>query len=235
MKLLIDIGNTSAKLVVSDGGEFVRFEHKAEPWSAVVKRIVEGFAIDEAVVSTVVGEDDELAEVLREFSLPCRYITPKTPCRHKALRGVPDTYGADRIAADYGAMAQDLNRTILVVDAGTCITYDLISSDGCFLGGVISPGVQLRLNAMHDYTAKLPLVKAEKCAPLVSDNTEGNLMSGAVNGARMEIVGFVKKIHEQYPDLHVFITGGDALDVSGETECETTYDPFLVFKGLDSI
>ena len=151
------------------------------------------------------------------------------------LQGIPETYGIDRLAADYGAVAQDLNSTILVIDAGTCITYDLISSDGRFLGGVISPGVQLRLNAMHDYTAKLPLAKAEKEALLLSDNTIGNLMSGAVNGARMEIAGFVSKLSETYADLHVFVTGGDGLDLSADVQCKVTYDPHLVFKGLDSI
>lgn len=235
MKILLDIGNTSAKLVVSDNGDFVHFERKSEPWRDVLHRLARTCKIDEAVVSTVVGDDLELVEALRDLSVPCRYISCDTPCRSKTLQDIPETYGADRLAADYGAVAQDLNSTILVIDAGTCITYDLISSDGRFLGGVISPGIQLRLNAMHDYTAKLPLAKAEKEAPLLSDNTIGNLMSGAVNGARMEIAGFVSKLSETYADLHVFVTGGDGLDLSADVQCKATYDPHLVFKGLDSI
>ena len=235
MKILVDIGNTSAKLVVSDNGDFVHFEHKSEPWRDLLRRLAVSYKLDEAVVSTVVGDDLELVEALRDLSVPCRYISCDTPCRSKTLQGIPETYGADRLAADYGAVAQDLNSTILVIDAGTCITYDLISSDGRFLGGVISPGIQLRLNAMHDYTAKLPLVKAVKEAPLLSDNTIGNLMSGAVNGARMEIAGFVSKLSETYADLHVFVTGGDGLDLSADVQCKVTYDPYLVFKGLDSI
>ena len=235
MKILVDIGNTSAKLVVSDNGDFVHFEHKSEPWRDLLRRLAVSYKLDEAVVSTVVGDDIELVEALRDLSVPCRCINRDTPCRSKTLQGIPETYGADRLAADYGAVAQDLSSTILVIDAGTCITYDLISSDGRFLGGAISPGVQLRLNAMHDYTAKLPLVKAVRETPILSDNTEGNLMSGAVNGARMEMAGFVNKLSKAYADLHVFVTGGDGLDLSSDVQCMATYDPYLVFKGLDSI
>ena len=180
-------------------------------------------------------EDGELQEALAQLEVPVQWLTPSVPCPVKPVWNVPPTYGADRWAADIGAIAQDPDHTLLIIDAGTCITYDLFSADGRLLGGAISPGVQLRLNAMHEHTALLPQIEAEKEAVLLGYDTRTHMLSAAVNGARFEIEGYIRQLLLAYPDLHVFITGGNTFDFSADITCPVTHDPYLVFKGLAAL
>ena len=244
MKLLIDIGNTSAKLAVMDT-DIVHFERCKEmarnrpahglAWKNIFTRLMTTFPIMDVRLSTVAGEDTELKEALDALDVPVMWLTPSVPCPVKDVVGVPATYGADRWAADIGAIAQDPDHTLLIIDAGTCITYDLFSADGRLLGGVISPGVQLRLNAMHEHTALLPQIEAEKDAVLMGHDTRTHMLSAAVNGARFEIEGYIRTLLREYPDLHVFITGGNTFAFSEDVMCPITHDPYLVFKGLASL
>lgn len=235
MKLLIDIGNTSAKLAVSNNGEFVHFERLSESWFEAFTRLHRQFSIDETVISSVAGPDAELDAALAKMPFPHKQIAWNTPCPFKDIKGIPEGYGADRIAADFGAFAQDSVNPILVIDAGTCITYDLFDADGRIIGGVISPGVRLRLKAMHDHTALLPLIEAEPEAPLYGMNTKDCLMAGAVWGARLEVIGYIREVHKQFPNLHVFLTGGNEFEIPSDITCQITQDRYLVLRGLDAI
>ncbi len=234
MKLLIDIGNTSAKLAVMET-DIVHFERRNESWKETFVRLMRTFPIADVRLSTVAGEDWELQEALAQLDVPVLWLTPSVPCPVKPVKGVSAAYGADRWAADIGAIAQDPEHTLLIIDAGTCITYDLFSADGCLLGGAISPGVQLRLNAMHEHTALLPQIEAEKEAVLLGYDTRTHMLSAAVNGARFEMEGYIRQLLSTYPDLHVFITGGNTFDFSADITCPVTHDPYLVFKGLAAL
>ena len=234
MKLLIDIGNTSAKLAVMDT-DIVHFERRYESWEKTFSRLLAAFSITAVRLSTVAGEDLELQEALAQLDIPVLWLTPSVPCPVKPITGVPSTYGADRWAADIGAIAQDPDHTLLIIDAGTCITYDLFSANGALLGGAISPGVQLRLNAMHEHTALLPQIEAETEAQLLGHDTRTHMLSAAVNGARFEIEGYIREFVREYPDLHVFITGGNTFEFSADITCPITHDPYLVIKGLAAL
>ena len=234
MKLLVDIGNTSAKLAVM-AKDIVHFERLHESWEDTFSRLKEAYPIASVRLSSVAGEDAELQEALARLAIPVLWLTPSIPCPVKPVTGVPSAYGADRWAADIGAIAQDPEHTLLVIDAGTCITYDLFSADGHLLGGVISPGVQLRLNAMHEHTALLPLVEAEPEAVIMGHDTRTHMLSAAVNGARFEIEGYIRHLLKEYPDLHVFITGGNTFQLADDITCSITYDPYLVFRGLAAL
>lgn len=244
MNLLIDIGNTSAKLAVADmpsapiftmGVGIVHFERHHEPWADTFARLTNAFPIDSVRISTVAGEDNALKEALGALSIPVYWLTASTPCPIKPIAEVNPALGADRWAADIGALAQDAAHTLLIIDAGTCITYDVISRDGRFLGGAISPGVQLRLKAMHEHTALLPLFEAEEEAVLLGYDTRTSMLSSAVNGSRFEIEGYIRHFFQEYPDLHVFITGGNSFHFSSDILCPVTHDPYLVFRGLNAL
>ncbi len=235
MKLLIDIGNTSAKLVVSDNGNYLQFERKTGSWNDEFERLCNDYSISCVRISTVAGKDDELAKALEALNLPVKWLDCTVPCPVKEVSNVPDGLGADRWAADIGALSQDSEHTLLVIDAGTCITYDLISREGAILGGAISPGVQLRLKAMHEHTALLPLFEAEETAELIGTDTKSAMMSSAVNGARFEIEGYIRSLKADYEDIHVFMTGGNSFCFPDEMEKIITRDPLLVLKGLDAI
>ena len=245
MKLLIDIGNTSAKLAVMDT-DIIHFErrpeatgnhptHGLEPWGDTFSRLLAAYPITDVRLSTVAGEDEELKVALAALDIPVHWLTPSVPCPVKPIKDVPAAYGADRWAADIGAIAQDPDHTLLIIDAGTCITYDLFSADGHLLGGVISPGVQLRLNAMHEHTALLPQIEAEPEAQLLGHDTRTHMLSAAVNGTRFEIEGYIRALLGKYPDLHVFITGGNTFEFSKDIACPITHDPCLIFKGLAAL
>ena len=234
MKLLIDIGNTSAKLAVMNEG-IVHFERKHESWNDTFRRILSEYSISDVRLSSVAGEDASLQAALDDLGVPVIRLTSATSCPVKPVVGIPLAYGSDRWAADIGAFTQDPNHTLLIIDAGTCITYDLFSSDGLLLGGAISPGVQLRLNAMHEHTALLPQVEAVPDSPLLGHDTRTHMLSAAVNGACFEIEGYIRTFWHEFPDLHVFITGGNTFQFSSDITCPITYDPYLVFKGLAAL
>lgn len=147
---------------------------------------------------------------------------------------MPRGYGADRLAADIGAY--DGQHALLVIDAGTCITYDLII-DGRLTGGVISPGIQLRLNAMHDYTAALPQIDhrtfGHAVPPLMANDTAGCMLSAAVNGVRFEVEGYIRALLAEYPDLDIVLTGGDHLQLADDIRY--SYQPTLVLDGLNKL
>lgn len=206
-------------------------ERLSGPWLQTLQRILTTYTIDRIVVSCV-GQKAELVEALGRLDLRATWIDHTTPC---AITGIPAGYGADRLAADAGAYCGQ--HALLVIDAGTCITYDLIV-DGRLTGGVISPGVQLRLNAMHDYTALLPQLSAmdatdAEAVPMLANNTRDCMLSAAVYGVSFEVEGYIRRLLTEYPDLCVASTGGNLLDISNDLPY--SYDPQLVFKGLNKL
>lgn len=227
--LLIDIGNTSAKVAVARDGEIVLFERLNGTWSETIGTLQAEYGLQRCVVSNVAGEQPELKAALQDAELPAVWIAYDTPC---GLKGVPEGYGADRLAADVGAIAQAAGHTTLVIDAGTCITYDLFLSDGTLTGGVISPGVQTRLNAMHHFTALLPQYQADTEAPVMGTDTRSAMMSSAVNGVRYEVEGYIRDLLRSYPDLRVFLTGGNEVSLPEDLRSICTYQPDLLLRGL---
>lgn len=236
MKLLIDIGNTSSKMAVTQGDDVLYMERLAEPWATALERLHRDYAIDATLVSCVGREGPALREALAARGDSALWLAHDTPC---AIGGVPAGYGADRLAADIGAYTGQ--HALLVIDAGTCITYDLII-DGRLAGGVISPGVQLRLNAMHDYTALLPQIEAPRASAatagqpavaLMADDTAGCMLSAALHGVDFEAEGYVRALRQEYPDLCVVTTGGNRLNIANDLP--HTYDPLLVLRGLNKL
>lgn len=231
MQLLIDIGNTSAKIAIADGKEIIHTEHVTEPWTDAIRRLLLSYPLERCIISNVAAADPTLDAALSACGIPTLWLSDTTNC---ALHDIPKGYGADRIAADLGAYTEAKGRTILVIDAGTCITYDLIDKDGRILSGVISPGIQLRLKAMHEHTALLPLLEPDFGTPLMGYDTKTHMMSSAIHGTRFEMEGYIRTLAAQYPDLIVFITGGNTIRPD-LPDTEIIYEPQLLFKGLSTI
>lgn len=156
----------------------------------------------------------------------------------------PETLGPDRLAAAIGAYYEAFSRVgehrpVLVVDAGTAITYDLVTADGHYLGGNISPGTHLRFLALHEHTAHLPLIKGQeskdKSQEAIGTTTDTAILHGVLDGVRHEIEGFICEFSLKYPKLLVFFTGGDMENFSESIKSRIFADQFLVSKGLDLI
>lgn len=253
MVLTIDIGNTSTKIATFAAGEFSLISDRYIPIynNACARRarvdarkgrhdvdwqtLLRDFGPDKCeaiLISDVGGADPERDKLLDSCSIPVLRLTWKSP---EYLRYVANTYeglGADRVAVIIAARHQAPDRDLLIIDAGTCITYDVVHSDGNHVGGSITPGVSLRLRAMHDYTAALPLVSHVGECPVVGFDTETALRGGVVNGVRWEMEGYMRALLAEHPSLKVFTTGGNAFDFSADLAQYITSDRLLVMRGL---
>lgn len=220
MILLFDIGNTRMKVCQAENNAI----RPIECWQQYLHEA------EEVLISNVAGKDALPVEVAGHPK--CRVLTWQSPEAALCLKGIPAGLGSDRVAADMGARSLCPDRTLLIIDAGTCLTFDVIASDGTILGGAISPGVSLRLKAMHEHTAALPLLDIQGEHPVLGFDTPSAMRSGAINGMRWEIEGYIRHILAEHPDLHVFFTGGDCTEFPADLQSIITCDPFLVQKGL---
>ena len=227
--LLIDIGNTRVKACICENGQLRPCDNIAEAINQT----------DDIVICSVGPVHPEIENLLSGHKVS--RLTTKSP---EALRFIPDIpkgYGVDRLAADIAcvcALSKSYKGTVLVIDVGTCITYDLLSINNGqaeILGGTISPGIRLRLEAMHRYTAALPLLPVQGPAPVIGYDTETCMRGGAVNGVLWEIEGYIRTVIKQHPQLRIFMTGGDVPTLSGDLQNITTTDPMLLFHGLQYI
>ena len=220
MYILLDIGNTRLKASTADSNSI----YPNENWLDFTD------IAEEILVSNVAGSDALPKEVAR--SPKCKFLTWQSPEAREWLKDIPAGLGADRVAADIGARSMMPEHTLLIIDAGTCLTFDVIGRDGTILGGAISPGINLRLRAMHEHTAALPLLDAEGEHPILGYDTPTSMRSGAINGIRWEIEGYIRTMQKLYPDLHVFMTGGDDMEFPEDLQHIITREPLLVQKGL---
>lgn len=220
MYILLDIGNTRLKASTADSNSI----YPNENWLDFTD------IAEEILVSNVAGSDALPKEIAR--SPKCKFLTWQSPEAREWLKDIPAGLGADRVAADIGARSMMPEHTLLIIDAGTCLTFDVIGRDGTILGGAISPGINLRLKAMHEHTAALPLLDAEGEHPILGYDTPTSMRSGAINGIRWEIEGYIRTMQKMYPDLHVFMTGGDDMEFPEDLQHIITREPLLVQKGL---
>lgn len=220
MYILLDIGNTRLKASTADCNSI----YPNENWLDFTD------IAEEILVSNVAGSDALPKEIAR--SPKCKFLTWQSPEVREWLKDIPAGLGADRVAADIGARSMMPEHTLLIIDAGTCLTFDVIGRDGTILGGAISPGINLRLRAMHEHTAALPLLDAEGEHPVLGYDTPTSMRSGAINGIRWEIEGYIRTMQKMYPDLHVFMTGGDDMEFPEDLQHIITREPLLVQKGL---
>ena len=217
MKILsIDIGNTRIKIAAMEAGEILhRWELLLEEMEAQLPVLLRkvGF-FPEKVGWISVGQDLAIAEWSTwENWEPTIQFYPmdrdtQWPIPHEY--GTPETLGPDRIVAIIGAQTLVKDQPILVIDAGTAITYDCARADGTYLGGAIGPGLQMRFRALHEFTARLPLISRTQEAPLIGKSTEESIQSGVIQAMTAEIFEMINRYREQMgEDMVVFLTGGD--------------------------
>lgn len=211
MLLAVDIGNTKIKAAVFEGTVLLeRFVFDKDETEKNVENIFLQYAKIQQTVLSSVGKDNFglLSQLEKRSKLVTISHSSSFPFLNKYA--TPDTLGIDRMVLSAGAVLQYPLQNRLVIDAGTCITYDFIDSSDNYLGGAISPGLQLRYNAMHNFTAKLPLLYPEMPQEYIGNSTAGSMHSGVVNGVLHELEGFVRQYNEQYQELTIILTGGDA-------------------------
>ena len=211
MNLIIDIGNTSTKLAVFQRDK-VLIAKTVEGFSLVieVENLLKQFTeIKRGFVSSVgFLSEDELKTLEKRLPMTVLNSTLKLP--FKVHYKTPNSLGADRLALMAAAATQYSGKNVLVIDAGSCITYDFIDSKKNYLGGAIAPGIQMRYKSLGDFTSSLPTLQKIVPKSSIGNSTQDSIHSGVINGVLYEIEGTVNEYQNKYPDLTVILTGGDA-------------------------
>jgi type III pantothenate kinase len=232
MNLVVDYGNSLAKVGIFNHRELVQSHTFAN--ADELKFFLQNFSAENFILSSVIHEADAIANwaklTQRKFIL-----TSHLPLPIKNLYATPETLGVDRIAGVCGAQYLFPQCHCLVIDAGTCITYDLLDKDGNFQGGGISPGLTMRFQAVNTFTAKLPLVSVVSEADLIGNSTETCIQSGVINGTTEEIKGIIMRYQQKFEGLKVILCGGDARFFENKLKGPIFAIPELVLSGLNSI
>lgn len=235
-QLIVDIGNSSAKAALFEGDRLVeefRVEHEALP-GFFVDRAMDG-DIRAAIVSTVIPLGEEVERTIEQLTFPCLRMSAYLKMPFRIAYQTPETLGADRLAAVAEACAQNPGCDLLVIDVGTAITYDIITADGLYLGGNISPGIDMRFKALNLFTGKLPLVDKEGERHALGITTETALREGVLQGVDKEIDGYIREYRGKFPHLLVFLTGGGTFFLDNRAKNHIFADNLLVIKGLNRI
>ena len=235
MNLIIDIGNTSAKLAVFSQGEMKEIVRTSNQTLEGLGALCQQYPIRKGIWSSVISLSEEMNQQLEQLPFPMMEFTYKTPVPVRNLYHTPETLGMDRLAAVVAAYTQRPECPALVIDAGTCITYDYIDELGQYHGGNISPGVEMRFKALHTFTDKLPHVTASGETPAYGNSTETAIRAGVIRGIEHEIRGYIEQLKKNYPSLLVFLTGGNEFSFDTNLKSGIFADGFLVLKGLNRI
>lgn len=237
--LVIDIGNTQTKLAVFNEQELVWFGYQEVMDADEINNIIFRYQAGKVIVSSVKKDREWQQQISRQSKLYLfNYQMAKSVHNHYRT---PQTLGLDRLAAVAGAADIYPGQASLVIDAGTCITYDYIDAGKNYAGGSISPGLSMRYKAMHNYTDGLPLVcKDENFDRNFGDDTTSAMVSGVQNGIKYEVEGFINSYQKQQPNLNIILTGGDGvfLDTLLKNSIFAPYikiEPYLVLRGLNAV
>lgn len=210
MYLAVDIGNTSQKLALFDqNGRQCQWLRKERLTLEDLQQLFSQYPVKAAILSSVGYEAAPLEEFLKA-RVPTYRLTSDLQLPVTLCYATPASLGADRIASAAGAHALFPDCNVLVVQAGTCLVTDLVTAAGQYLGGTIAPGLRMRLRALPQFTAHLPLLDPEPVDYLVGNSTTQSILSGVVNGYVCEIQGMISRYETQYPGLKVVLSGGDA-------------------------
>ena len=235
MKLIIDIGNTVAKLVAFDGDDPVEEVRTSNESLAALGAFAAKYAFTHGIVGAVREITPQAEERLQALHIPLLRFTSSTPVPITNRYRTPQTLGSDRLAAAVGARSLKPGKDLLIIDAGTCVTYEVIDALGNYWGGNIAPGMHMRLRALHEFTAKLPLVEAEGAVPGMGYDTDTAIRSGVLRGMKYEIEGYIRSMRAKYPKLLVFLTGGDKINFDTTIKSIIFADKFIVPRGLNKI
>ena len=229
--LCLDFGNTRLKWALFSGGVIRDSGQFGEDLVEELRICIETHKPDRSILSSVVNHPEALEEMLKNKTLFHKLdhhsrVPITTPV------GKPETIGADRLALVVAAAHYFQDRNNLVIGLGSAITYNYVNRFHQFIGGSISPGMEMRFKSLQLFTAKLPLITPHWNFPLAGYDTKTNIQSGVIFGMAKEIDGVIEAYEERYENLHVLMTGGDAQYFKPFLKKKITEDPDLIFKGL---
>ncbi len=235
MNLIIDIGNTRTKVGVFSGEKLLKKGILDKGWSMkALDQWLGKKKIKHAAVSTTAGINKNIEQALNKRFYYLR-LSHKTALPITNAYKTPETLGRDRLSVAVAAADLFPKKNCLIIDAGTCITYDFIDKKGVYHGGSIAPGIEMRLKAMNAFTANLPLIQRKKLSQTIGKDTETSIRTGAQHGATMEIEGNIEHYTALFGRLQVLLTGGDAKYFAKNLKTQIFVNQNLVLLGLNKI
>ena len=232
--LCFDFGNTRKKVAVFEGNQMKQIISLQDDTGETLRILLEEFQPQKSILSSVIAHNPDIEKILAEKT-KFHLLSHTTQLPFTTPIGKPQTIGPDRLALASAAVHLYPNAYTLVIALGTCVTFNFINKYSEFIGGSISPGLEMRLKSLQYYTAKLPLVQAYSDAPVLGYDTETNILSGVLLGMSHEIEGVIADYQQKFKKFNVVLTGGDAQHLALHLKSKIFADPDLLFKGLYAI
>jgi len=231
-RLIIDIGNTSVKLAVYNDSRIVLQQQAGNLSEETIHTIIKAHPGIKASILSAVRDYPEEADVILKRHFFHITLSSNTSLPFANKYKTPQTLGKDRVAAAAAAVKLFPGKDVLVIDAGTSITYDMVTKEGVYLGGGISPGIMMRFKALNTFTGKLPLVTKINDAPLIGDDTQSSIRSGVLNGVLAEVDGIIDAYNNRFDGLKTIISGGDYKYFDKKLKNSIFATPNIVMQGL---
>ncbi len=229
--LCFDFGNTRLKAALFEEDVFVEEIILPDDSEHTIEGLLNKYLPQKTILSSVIKHNEAIEKTLTERTV-FHKLSHLTKLKFTIPVGKPETIGADRLALLAAAVHFFPGKNNLVIALGSCITYNFINQAHQFLGGAISPGMEMRFKSMNDYTALLPLVKKDWNFPIIGYDTKTNLQSGVIAGISYEIAGFIEFYEKNYGNFNVVLTGGDAGYFARQLKNKIFADLNFLFKGL---
>lgn len=235
MNFVLDIGNTNVKAAIfKKSNLIVKKMVSLGELGNIIDQFISEYSPTQIIASSVSASEEEL-NTLIDNRLPWHLFTNKTELPISMEYQTPETIGTDRLAGIMGVFEEFPQKNVLVIDMGTCITYDLLTNDNRYFGGSISPGVHMRYQSLTTFTKALPDLKPNFKPTLIGQTTAESMHSGVINGITYEMEGVINAYKKRFGSLEVVLTGGDINNFAAELKNTIFADQNLVLKGLNKI
>lgn len=232
--LCLDFGNTRLKAAIFRNGELEKIFFLREDVVVHLQELLDEYRPASSILSSVVNHDPAIEPLLAERTRFHR-LSNLSKLAFTIPVGKPETVGTDRLAVAAAAVHFFPGMNNLAIVMGSCVTYNFITARHELIGGSISPGMHMRFRALHEYTARLPLVKGDWNVPVIGYDTLTNIQSGVVFGLAKEIDGIIDEYKNRFGNFNVLLTGGDLPIIAPHLKNKIFADPELIFKGLYAI
>ena len=209
MNLVLDVGNSLLKIALFEKSELIQKFKFSENYKKNIEDIISNYKVTHSIISNVGRIDDSIINILKE-STNLLLVSNQLKIPFKNLYKSKNTLGQDRLALVSAAAFNFPNENVLIVDVGSCITYDFKNNNNEYLGGGISPGISMRFKSLNTFTSNLPLIDFDNIHKLIGNNTTNSINSGVINGTISEINGIIQQYCEEFKNIRIILTGGDS-------------------------
>lgn len=209
MNLILDVGNSLLKIALFKKSQLIQKFKFTENYKRNIEDIISENNVTHSIISNVGRIDDSIINILKE-STNLLLVSNQLKFPFKNLYKSKNTLGQDRLALVSAAAFKFPKENVLIVDAGSCITYDFKNNNNEYLGGGISPGILMRFKSLNTFTSNLPLIDFDSIHQLIGNNTKNSINSGVINGTISEINGIIQQYCEEFENIRIILTGGDS-------------------------